>query len=98
MRDAGMREWAFVDRQPFTVNRSPRLARWHSSPDTHTIRARVVAAKPRSVRSHMLDVDSAQRPSALGAPLPPDGWLPLEDVIITSQLSRRTPRDRDLHA
>ncbi|MBW8770095.1 MAG: GAF domain-containing protein [Gemmatimonadetes bacterium] len=45
----------------------------------------------------MLDLPSAQRSNSAAPPLR-DGRLPLEDVIITSQLTRRTPRDRDLHA
>jgi signal transduction histidine kinase/CheY-like chemotaxis protein len=46
----------------------------------------------------MLEVESAQRSSPRGEALPTETWLPLEDVIITSQLNRRTPRDRDLGA
>jgi hypothetical protein len=46
----------------------------------------------------MLDVESAQRSMPRAEPLPNDTWLPLEDVIVTSQLTRRTPRDRDLAA
>ncbi len=45
----------------------------------------------------MLDVETAQRSIPLAGQLN-DSWLPLEDIIITSQLSRRTPRDRDLVA
>jgi len=45
----------------------------------------------------MLDLPSAQRSNSVAPPLR-DGRLPLEDVIITSQLTRRTPCDRDLHA
>ena len=45
----------------------------------------------------MLDVESAQRSTPRAEPLN-DTWLPLEAIITTSQLSRRTPRDRDLVA
>src|SRR5690348_6682374 len=49
-----------------------------------------------SPRVHMLEVETT--PRATPRERLSDGWLPLEDVIITSQLSRRTPRDRDLVA
>ena len=45
----------------------------------------------------MLDVESTQRSIPRAEPLN-DTWLPLEAIITTSQLSRRTPRDRDLVA
>jgi signal transduction histidine kinase/CheY-like chemotaxis protein len=45
----------------------------------------------------MLDVETAQRTVPRAEPLNLC-WLPLEDVIVTSQLNRRTPRDRDLVA
>jgi signal transduction histidine kinase/CheY-like chemotaxis protein len=45
----------------------------------------------------MLEVESTQRATSREL-RPNDGWLPLEDVIITPELNRRTPRDRDLGA
>src|SRR5262245_16541532 len=46
----------------------------------------------------MLDVESAPRPVVRGDSLTPDPPVPVEDVIITAELSRRTLRDRDLAA
>ena len=45
----------------------------------------------------MLDVESVGSMRPVGAPAP-DALLPIEAVIITSELSRRTLRDRDLAA
>ena len=45
----------------------------------------------------MLEVESTQCATSRDL-RPNDGRLPLEDVIITSELNRRTPRDRDLVA
>lgn len=46
----------------------------------------------------MLHAESAPRPSTSGDLLTLDSRVPLEDVIITPELSRRTLRDRDLAA
>ncbi|HEX7978177.1 MAG TPA: GAF domain-containing protein [Gemmatimonadaceae bacterium] len=47
----------------------------------------------------MLDLETAQRSLPCGGePLPNDTWLPLEAIIRTTELTRRTPRDRDLAA
>ena len=46
----------------------------------------------------MLDLETEQRSISLGAPHAKDAWLPLESIIVTPELNRRTPRDRDLVA
>ena len=46
----------------------------------------------------MLDVQPAQRTLPRGDSIAPDALVPLEAVIVTSELNRRTWRDRDLAA
>jgi signal transduction histidine kinase len=79
--------------------RSPRCGKLELAIGAHPDKIRrsctLVATSHRE--DHMLELHSAQRTNPAESPAR-EGWLPLEDVIITSQLTRRTPRDRDLHA